>query len=868
MNIRNLMTRLDTIAEASKPAPAAPNDARSQYDKFKADDARAAAVAQVKKWMSTPLSDIGRLGDAIDPKTGIIYYGDAGVGPGRQGGGEAKPYPYKWLADPDSTSDQSRAMYKVLGPAGLKVIPVEKKSLFGSYQVAGISPQQLADLDKPVAPPVTSMDDSDDFYARPFVQPTPGVDPGVDPSAARMAELDKLRDQLLATLKGGQNPSPVNTTDPVVPPKKVPADTSTGDKLKMGASIGAGALAGQQLAKRAGFGPIGQGVASATGGAVGGMTRQVMKEDAIIYQSSIAQSLTESFGYDYEGQLDEYSWDKFKTDAGDTLRGAANGVTLGTYDNIAAGVGSAFCKDTYAKHLAAQTAASKEAEMRNPILYTAGNIAGSLAVPIPGAAAGRLAMTGAKALGGTGKIAQGAANIAGIGGANYAASQATQALKGKADTATLGYNPNKYPTTPQAVMAFQKANGLSADGKIGPKTQAALTKMGLTPPTAAEGIQSLRDKLAMIESQPHTQVIRVWLTPENLVFTDDGEQITDHELLENIEWPTELLAEYDYIGGLTKLLGRGGDDAAAAAIKNATKQGRVFKAKPGNVNAPRANLPGAPRVTKDLTGAPIKPGELSATGSIGAARAQQAADNAVDAGRAAGKSLTDPLNKMVAGGVAARAADDAAGAAVKAAGDDAARVAVKGSDDAAKLPQATPTVGAYSVKNPYAVAGKTADDAAGVAGKELTAAEKAAAAAEAKAASQSGKLKAWAKANPRKAIALGLGALAGVTALGIAASGGDETEPGPGPGPGPNDPPPQPAPADTTTGELTAEQKAIIAKMQEIMSGYRDTEDPDLLSHITPADAAIEKAIQSKQAPMKKESVDTELARWLKIAHG
>jgi hypothetical protein len=66
---------------------------------------------------------------------------------------------------------------------------------------------------------------------------------------------------------------------------------------------------------------------------------------------------------------------------------------------------------------------------------------------------------------------------------------------------------------------------------------------------------------------------------------------------------------------------------------------------------------------------------------------------------------------------------------------------------------------------------------------------------------------------------------------------------------------------------LTAEQQAIIAQMQKIMSGYRDTEDPELLSHITPADAAIQKAIQSKQAPMK-ESIDTELARWLKIAHG
>ena len=152
MDLRSLMNKLDAIAEDMPPMPR--DGGRAQYDKFKADDARAAAVAQVKQWMSTPLSAIARLGVAIDPKTGIIYYGDAG-GANRGGNDdyyEAKAYPYKWLADPSSTSSQSREIYQVLSPAGLKVIPVEKKHLFGTHLVAGISPQQLADLDKPVAP--------------------------------------------------------------------------------------------------------------------------------------------------------------------------------------------------------------------------------------------------------------------------------------------------------------------------------------------------------------------------------------------------------------------------------------------------------------------------------------------------------------------------------------------------------------------------------------------------------------------------------------------------------------------------------------------------------------------------------------------
>ena len=192
MNYRDLVNRLEAIENRVDEA----DDARAQYDQFKADDAKAGAIEQVKKYASIPLNQIPRLANAIDPKTGIIYYGDAS---GRGGeGGEAKPYPYKWLADPASTSTQSQAMYKVLAPAGLKVIPVEQKGLFGSTQVAGISPQQLADLDKPVvAPPAPPA---------PAPGPNNKVDPGVDPTDANMIELDKLRDQLLATLKGGQNP--------------------------------------------------------------------------------------------------------------------------------------------------------------------------------------------------------------------------------------------------------------------------------------------------------------------------------------------------------------------------------------------------------------------------------------------------------------------------------------------------------------------------------------------------------------------------------------------------------------------------------------------------------------------------------------
>lgn len=53
-------------------------------------------------------------------------------------------------------------------------------------------------------------------------------------------------------------------------------------------------------------------------------------------------------------------------------------------------------------------------------------------------------------------------------------------MTGGASGAASG-STTKYPTTPQEIKAFQQANGLTADGVIGPKTQAALAKAGLKP---------------------------------------------------------------------------------------------------------------------------------------------------------------------------------------------------------------------------------------------------------------------------------------------------------------------------------------------------------------------------------------------------
>lgn len=216
--------------------------------------------------------------------------------------------------------------------------------------------------------------------------------------------------------------------------------------------------------------------------------------------SNMASSLMESFGYtEYmsESDLMEYGWDQFASDAGDVARGAWQGATLGTGNNIAAGVKSAFGSGTYKDNLAKQVAADKQAQERSPWLYGAGNVAGALAMPVPGAAVAGNLVRGAST---AAKVAKGAVQV----GANLATQAAINKGVNVANTKTLGYNPDEYPTTPQAIKAFQQANGLTADGIIGPKTKAVLDKLGLqpaAPATVQEQIASLSQRLAMIETK-------------------------------------------------------------------------------------------------------------------------------------------------------------------------------------------------------------------------------------------------------------------------------------------------------------------------------------------------------------------------------
>ena len=72
MNLKDLIAKMDLIEADAAPA------GRIDYQANQAQDAKEKAIADVKQMASTPMNAIPRFGIAIDPKTGQIFYGDDG----------------------------------------------------------------------------------------------------------------------------------------------------------------------------------------------------------------------------------------------------------------------------------------------------------------------------------------------------------------------------------------------------------------------------------------------------------------------------------------------------------------------------------------------------------------------------------------------------------------------------------------------------------------------------------------------------------------------------------------------------------------------------------------------------------------------
>lgn len=155
------MNKLDAIAEADASG-------RIDYKANQAQDAKEQAIATVKKWASTPLQQIPRLGMAIDPKTGQIFYGEAGEDSFK---GSPRGYPYKWM-QPGGPAESIKDG-DIIRTSGLQI--VDKNGY------AFVDPQALVNIDKPTPGPVPAQN---------------------DPGDGGVAELNKLVDQLAATIKG------------------------------------------------------------------------------------------------------------------------------------------------------------------------------------------------------------------------------------------------------------------------------------------------------------------------------------------------------------------------------------------------------------------------------------------------------------------------------------------------------------------------------------------------------------------------------------------------------------------------------------------------------------------------------------------
>jgi hypothetical protein len=126
----------------------------------------------------------------------------------------------------------------------------------------------------------------------------------------------------------------------------------------------------------------------------------------------------------YKEKLYEYSMKQFGSDASDAARGFAKGITFGASDNIEAGAKSLVKGTSYKSELNKAKQANASAEKRSPTLYGAGELAGSVASPVPGAAAIK-GISAATKLGKAAKI-----------GARIGSSMATQSAVDKVKSIT------------------------------------------------------------------------------------------------------------------------------------------------------------------------------------------------------------------------------------------------------------------------------------------------------------------------------------------------------------------------------------------------------------------------------------------------
>lgn len=441
MNFRELLNKLDE-AEATP----AVDPARAQYDKFKADDARASAIEQVKQ-MTKPSG----MGNFIDPKDGVIKWQEQNAAGGP---GSVREFPFDWYK-----KGQEGQFFNLLKAAGLEVVPVERKGLFGTSQVAAIDPQKLATLGQDQA-----------------AAPTGTTDTGAQDKIKRLIDLVK-------NLKCGQ-------------------EAKEGFELNENGSVTLTRHDGTQVT----FDPTTLLVLEDN--SMSGQLMESFGYNRYMSEAELAEYSWDQFKND-AGDFGQGVWQGATLGTGSNIAAGAKSLFKGTK-----------YKDELKKELDADKAAQARSPWLYGTGNVAGAIGSSMVVP--GSGVGNLAARGAAKMGagalGQG-IARGAAQVGGnlalqkgIDTAVSAHNKDVLGTAGQAGAATgktdpklaqlqkiIGAKPDGKmgPETKEKLQAWQQSQGIAADGVPGPETY---SKAGIKE-SAAEQYARLRDRLAMLETE-------------------------------------------------------------------------------------------------------------------------------------------------------------------------------------------------------------------------------------------------------------------------------------------------------------------------------------------------------------------------------
>lgn len=332
--------------------------------------------------------EFGKYGKNLKTADDVIaYYGHglANLIGKRKKEDDSEPFKYTSSSSPYRKAFKKASKKQIEGPEQKKMLPApSKKKMLPAPKQSKMStePKSVKALPAPKAPKMPPR-------SKPFKAPP----------QAPMSSTSKVPKMVTGPEKKKMLPAPKSTAvgRPLPMQKRLP---SSGEKVIGSGSTVAARTQGMPTPKKALPPP----------------QKQLPKLESVAGNRAIEA---------YKEKLYEYSMKQFGSDVGDAARGFSKGVTFGASDNIEAGVKSLAKGTSYKSELGKAKQANIAAEKRSPVLYGTGNVVGSIAAPVPGAAA----IKGISAATKLGKAAKFGAQI----GANAATQSAVDKVKSVAE---------------------------------------------------------------------------------------------------------------------------------------------------------------------------------------------------------------------------------------------------------------------------------------------------------------------------------------------------------------------------------------------------------------------------------------------------